>query len=41
MLKDKKDKAVLNVFIKIVNESNHNPNNLRVDNFTINLCKNG
>ena len=30
-LKDKKDKTVLNAFIKIVNESNREPNKLRVD----------
>ena len=30
-LKDKKGKAVLNAFIKIVNESNHKPNKLWVD----------
>ena len=30
-LKDKKGKTVLNAFIKIVNESNHNPNELQVD----------
>ena len=40
----KKDKTVLNVFIKILNESNRKPNTLWVDqeeNFTINLCNNG
>ena len=30
-LKDKKGKTVLNVFIEIVNESNHKPNKLWVD----------
>ena len=30
-LKDKKGKTVLNAFIKIVNESNHKPNKLWVD----------
>ena len=30
-LKDEKGKAVLNVFIEIVNESNRKPNKLRVD----------
>ena len=30
-LKDKKGKAVLNTFIKIVNESNRKPNKLWVD----------
>ena len=30
-LKDEKSKAVLNVFIEIVNESNRKPNKLRVD----------
>ena len=29
--KDKKGKAVLNVFIEIVNESNHKPNKLWID----------
>ena len=42
-LKDKKGKTVLNAFIEIVNESNHEPNKLWADQgryFTINLCKN-
>ena len=30
-LKDKKDKTILNAFIKIVNESNRKPNKLWVD----------
>ena len=30
-LKDKKGKTVINAFIEIVNESNPNPNKLRVD----------
>ena len=30
-LKDKKGKAVLNAFIELVNESNHKPNKLWVD----------
>ena len=30
-LKDKKDKADLNAFIEIVNESNHKPNKLWVN----------
>ena len=30
-LKDKKGKAVLNAFIEIVNESNHKPNKLWID----------
>ena len=30
-MKDKKGKTVLNVFIEIVNESNHKPNKLWVD----------
>ena len=33
-LKDNKGKTVLNVFIKIVNESNHKPNKLWVDQAT-------
>ena len=40
----KKSKTVLNAFIEIVNESNHKPNKLLVDqeeNFTTNVFKNG
>ena len=33
-MKDNKGKTVLNVFIKIVNESNHKPNKLWVDQAT-------
>ena len=43
-LKDKKGKTVLNAFIKIINESNHKPNKLWVDQgreFYNKLCKNG
>ena len=42
--KDKKGKTVLNAFIKIINESNHKPNKLWVDQgreFYNKLCKNG
>ena len=38
-----KIKTVLNAFIEIVNESNHNQINyglIKEENFTINLCKN-
>ena len=43
-LQDKEGKAVLNTFIKVVNESNRKPINyelIKKGNFTINLCKNG
>ena len=43
-LKDKKGKAFLNAFIKIVNESNRKPAKyglIKEENFIINLCTTG